>query len=164
MAFLTGGYNSSSTSSTSQYNKTGTTNRNLTPFQTNLQAPVFSQIMKQLSDPYAAVAPFRQQARNQVNQNYSGLADQLRQQFFTTGGGGSGKYGQATLQGELARRGQLSDVDQQAQMSAAQNQLSWQQIAQQLLGMNFGTTSTESGTAAGTGERSGFNIGGGVGV
>jgi hypothetical protein len=129
---------------------TSTTNRNLTPFQTQLQGPVYAQLMQQLQDPSKTVEPFRVAARNRVNANYTGLGDQLRQQFLTTGGGASGKYGRATLQYDLARRGALSDVDQQAQQSAAGNQFSWAQIANQLLGMNFGSTTTGSGTSSGT--------------
>ncbi len=124
MAFLSGGYSSQDQSGTSKTSGTSTTSRALTPYQTQLQSPVFSQIMQQLQDPSKTVEPFRVQARNQVNQNYTGLADSLRNQFFTTGGGASGKYGAATLQGDLARRGQLSDVDMNAQESAAGRQLS----------------------------------------
>lgn len=163
MGFLSGGYSSSSTSGSTTGQTSGTTSRTLTPFQTQLQAPVYAQIMQQLQDPSAGVEPFRVAARNKVNANYTGLADSLRQQFFSTGGGGSGKYGQAVLQGDLARRGALSNVDQQAQESAAANQINWQQLAQGLLGMNFGSTSSGSSSGTSQGDTSGFGINGGVG-
>src|SRR5579871_3027670 len=116
------GFGGSSSKYSNQQSSTGTstTTRNLTPYQSSLQGPLFSYVQSALSNPTAVVNPYRQAARSQVNSTYSGLGDSLRQQFMgTTGGGASGKYGTATLQGNLARLGALSNVDTSFGQTAA---------------------------------------------
>ncbi|HLG99820.1 MAG TPA: hypothetical protein VKX49_26155 [Bryobacteraceae bacterium] len=97
-----------------------------------------------MANPQSTVQPFQQQAANQINQNYNGLADSLRQQFLSTGGGSSGKYGMALAQANLQRAGQLAGNDTSFQQTAASLPLEASQIAQALLGMNFGQTSQTS--------------------
>lgn len=164
------GYNNSTTKNTNQFsnqssqNGTSSTNRNLTPFQSASQAPLFNYISSLMTNPSATIAPFQNQARNDVNSNYNGLSDSLRQQFMSTGGGSSGKYGMAQTQGTLARVGQLSNVDNQFQQTAAQLPLQASQIMESLLGMNFGSTTnasqtgTQSGNSSGTSNTSGFSL------
>ncbi len=167
MGQIGGGYNSSHTSSQFQNSMTGTsdTNRNLLPEQAQTAPDIFATLHRYLMDPQAAVNPARLAARNQVNQNYSGLADRVRQKFLTTGGGGSGKSGQAMLQGELGRTGALSTVDQAAQEQAATLPLTATQLAEAFLGINLGektdVNQQQSGTSSGS--TSGWNIGAKVG-
>ena len=136
-------YNQNGTSS-------GTTSKVLTPEQLAAQTQL-SQVIHALStNPAAFLAPAQNQARNQVNDNYAGLADSLRQQFMANpGGGGSGKYGTAALTGDLARRKSLSDVDTSFAEQKAAAPLTAAQLSTQLLGMNMGTTTT--GATANTG-------------
>ncbi len=167
MGFITGGYNSSKTSNQFQNSMTGSsdTNRNLLPEQAQTAPDIFATLHRYLTDPEAAVNPARMAARNQVNQNYSGLADRVRQKFLTTGGGQSGKSGQAMLQGELGRTAGLSDVDMAAQQQAATLPLTATQLAEAFLGINLGektdVNQQQSGTSSGS--SSGWGIGAQVG-
>jgi|SRR5579864_7755441 len=145
--------NKTSTTSNSFANgSTNSTNRVLTPYQTALQGPLFSYISQLMTNPTATLQPFKQQARDQVNQNYNGLSDSLRQQFLSTGGGSSGKFGTALAQGDLQRTGDLSNVDNTFAAQASALPLQAESLGTNLLGMNFGTTSTStnSGTSNGT--------------
>lgn len=142
---------STSSNQNSNFSTSGSTNtqRTLTPYQSAIQAPLFSYISNLMTNPGAAIAPFQVQARNNVNANYNGLADSLRQQFLgSTGGGGSGKFGMALASGNLKRLSQLSDVDNQFAQTAAQLPLQASSIAQALLGMNFGQTTDTSATGS----------------
>lgn len=136
---------------------TGTTTRNLTPYQTALQAPLFDYIRKLMTPggATAAVAPYAAQARDQANSTYGGLADSLRQQFLATGGGTSGKYGMALAGGNLARLGALQGVDTEAATTAAALPLTAASLAQQMLGQTYGQTTTQAGTETATGSATG---------
>lgn len=170
MASLSGGYNSSSSS----YEKSGSTtgqqqgqvSKTLSAEQAAIQPSIFRTLQNYMLNPQAAINPARMAARNQVNNDYSGLANQVRQQFLTTGGGASGKAGEAQLQGSLGQAGALANVDSAAAQQAAALPLTAEQLAAQFLGINMGQTSsgTESGTSAekGSGSQSGWNIGGGL--
>ena len=147
---------SSTTNSTTNQSQsgTGTTTKNLTPYQSLLQGPLSSTIMQLMTNPEQFVAPFAAQARDATNSTYAGLGDTLRQQFMgTTGGGQSGKFGQALASGNLQRLGALQGVDTTAAMTAATLPLTAAQLAEQFLGQNFGTTSTN--TATGTSNTTG---------
>lgn len=171
MASITGGYNSSHSSNqfqnqgTSNTSGTSTTARNLLPGQSASASDIFSVLHNYMMNPQAAVNPSRMAARDQVNRNYAGLADRVRQQFLTTGGGASGKAGQAQLQGELARSGEVANVDNAAAQQAAALPLTAAGLAEQFLGINLGqtttgnelTNTTNSGTSSGS--SSGWGIG-----
>lgn len=155
----------------SLYNQGGTTSgeqdRILTPEQMQAQSQITQLIHALATNPDQFLAPAQNQARNQVNDNYSGVSDSLRQQFLANpGGGGSGKYGMAATQSDLARRGKLSDVDTAFAQEKSQLPLTAAGLSQQLLSMNMGTKST--GTTANTGTSSttatGHSEGSGTGV
>lgn len=171
MPFLLGsaGFSDTSTNTSQNFNQntnttgnttasgatTGTASKTLTPYQASLQQPLFSYI-QQLMMPggaQAAVAPFTAASRDATNSTYSGLADMLRQQFMTTGGGQSGKYGTALTQGNLQRLGALQNVDVTGEEQAAALPLTAASLASNLLGLNFGetTSGTQTGTSASTG-------------
>ncbi len=127
-----------------------TTAKVLSPEQQKAQGSISQVIQALTKNPQAFLAPAQNQARNNVNENYGGVADSLRQQFMGgTGGGASGKYGTAALRSDLARRGQLSGVDSTFASEAAMLPVTAAGLAQNLLGVNMGTTST--GKTAGTG-------------
>lgn len=73
----------------------------------------------------------------------------------TTGGGGSGKFGTAMVQGDLARRGALNNVDTTMAQTAATLPMQAEQMGQGLLGMNMGSTSSTSGTSSSNGTQVG---------
>ena len=135
----------------------GTTARVLSPEQQQAQTQLSKIITSLSSNPKAFLAPAQNSAREGVNANYGGLADSLRQQFLTGGGGSSGKYGTAALKADLARRGQLSDVDNSFSSQAALLPLTAAGLAQNLLGINLGTSTT--GTSSSTGTTSGTTTG-----
>lgn len=158
------GNQSQSTQGTTQQNiaqtgtSNGTTSRVLTPEQLQSQSQLTQIIHALATNPQQFLAPAQSQARNQVNDNFSGLGDSLRQQFMgNPGGGGSGKYGTAALQGDLARRKALSDVDTTFNVEGSQLPLTAANLSTQLLGMNMGTTST--GTTSNTGSTTGKTTG-----
>jgi hypothetical protein len=151
-------YNQNGTSS-------GTTTRVLTPEQLAAQTQLTQIIHALATNPDQFLAPAKNKARNDVNDNYAGLADSLRQQFMATpGGGATGKYGAAALPADLSRRKALSDVDTSFDVARSSAPLTAAQLSQQLLGMNFGQTSTgattntggSTGVATGTGSTKEF--------
>ena len=178
-SFLGGslGFGDQSTTTSQQFNQntntssnaTGSTSRTLTPYQTALQSPLFNYITRAMTQPgaEATIAPFTAAAMDATNSTYAGLADTLRQQFMGTGGGNSGKFGTALAQGNLQRLGALQNVQQTGQEEAAALPLTAASLASQLLGMNFGETSTASstgssstsGTSSGKSSSSGFSLG-----
>lgn len=128
---------------------TASNQRTLTPYQQNLQSPLFQYISQLMSNPQKTVAPFRAAARDQVNNSYNGLADTLRQQFMANGGGGkSGKFGTGLVQGNLQRLGQLGATDTAFDQTEAQLPLQGSELATQLLGMPFGSTSAANSTSS----------------
>jgi hypothetical protein len=139
-----------------QGSQSGTTARVLTPEQQQAQTQLTQTIHALATNPQQFLAPAQNQGRNDVNDNYSGLADSLRQQFLgTPGGGGSGKYGSAALQGDLARRKQLSDVDSSFAQQGAMLPVTAAGLSQNLLGMNMGQTSTGSTSTSGSSTQTG---------
>lgn len=149
--------NASTTGSTTESGTTsggtsGTTSRNLAPQQYQMLPQLSSLIQQLATDPKSFVAPSQEAAREEVNGNYSGVGDALRQQFMTGGGGGgSGKYGKAALQSDLARRGALSQADVTANANAAMLPLTAAQMMQQFLGIDFGSSTNSNSTATSTG-------------
>lgn len=168
MIGIGGGYSSQDTSNQFQQSTTGnsTTNAVKSPYQNATQPDIFATLHQYLTNPQAAVNPARMAARNQVNDDYSGFADRVRQKFLTTGGGNSGKSGKAILSGELGRTAGLATADSTAQQEAAQLPLTATQLAEAFLGINMGQGTTGTSTTSGTssGNTSGYNISGKVAV
>lgn len=132
--------------------------RVLSPEQQAAQTSLGKIINSISANPGQFLAPAQNQAREEVNQNYGGLADSLRQQFMGgTGGGSSGKYGTAALKGDLARRGALSGVDNTFAVAQSQLPLTAAALSQNLLNTNLGTVGTTAGKTVGTTEQSGVS-------
>jgi hypothetical protein len=153
---LTGAFSNSpankttTTSGSQNYSTSGTStsSQNLTPYQSSLQAPLFSYIQNLMTPAgaQAAVQPFTQASMDSTNSTYAGLGDTLRQQFLTTGNGQSGKYGNAMVQGNLQRLGALQGVQNTGQEEAAALPLQASSLATNLLEHPFGSTTSTSGT------------------
>lgn len=142
----------STTSNTGSTTGTSTTGRTLFPGQSTLMNNLMGYANTAMTDPSALTAPYQQAARDQVDSNYSGLANSLQQQFLSTGGGTSGKYGTALEQGNLARTGQLASTDQQfAQENATLPLTVANSLGTNLMNMNFGSTTSNSGTTSSNG-------------
>lgn len=128
---------------------TSSARRYLTPEQQSLQTPLSALVSRRINDPSAGLAPIKNQAINDVNRRYSALPDVLREKY-ATGPGKSGKYGRASTQAELARLGELGDVDANFAKLIYDAQTSGAQLGTNLLGMNFGSDVTSSGTFEGS--------------
>lgn len=122
------------------------TARTLLPGQSGLIGPTSSLLSEAMSNPGKFVAPGQNQAREQVNENYSGLADKLHSQFLSLGGGSSGKFGTSLVKGDLARRADLSKVDSEAATTASTIPFTAANLANQMLGLNFGSSTNTSGS------------------
>lgn len=150
--------NKTSTSNNTSANSTtasnaGTSNyaQNLNPAQTQVLNPVSDELTSILSNPQGYIAPFQSEAINQVNDSYSGVANSLRQQFLATGGGTSGKYGLALASANQGRLAQISNVNTSAAQQAETLPLQATSLAEGLLGLNFGGTTANTGSASTTG-------------
>jgi hypothetical protein len=153
-------YNQGGTSS-------GTTARTLTPEQLQAQTQITQLIHALATNPGQFLAPAQNDARNQVNDNYAGVSDSLRQQFLANpSGGSSGKYGTVATQADLARRGDLSKVDTTFATEKSQLPFTAAGLSQQLLNMNMGqtTTGTTSNTGTSSSTATGHEEGSGTGV
>ncbi len=163
------GINHSSTDTSFQNSGTtanqGAVSKTLSPEQAAIQPSIFATLQKYMMDPQDAVNPSRMAARNQVNNDYSGVADRVRQQFLTTGGGSSGKAGQAQLQSSIGQAGDLANADNTAAQAAAALPLTAEQLAAQFLGINMGQTSSSTGQTSnqGTGTSSTTGVNAGIG-
>lgn len=138
-----------STNGSSQLSTSGssTVQRNLDPAQQSIENPLFSLVGQLLSSPGQYVAPFQTQARNEVNDTYDSDAAGLRQQFLATGGGSSGKYGLALANANNSRLSNLADTDATFAQTEAQLPLTAAGLASNLLGLNFGQTTSTAGSS-----------------
>lgn len=153
--------------STTNTGTTGTTGstyaQTLTPAQQAAQAQLSKTISAISTNPQAFVAPAASAAREGINQNYSGVADTLRQQFMGgSSGGASGKYGGASLTSDLARRGQIASSDTSFANTAAMLPITGAGLAQNLLATNLGGTTAGTSATTGTGTTSGTTTSGTV--
>lgn len=106
------------------------------------------------------VSPLRTQARNRVNQTFSGVDSALRDKFLSSGGGASGKFGRAATQTELARRGALVNSDADFDRMILELQDRGAGLSERLLGMNFGEefSGSSSNATANSSSSSGFGV------
>lgn len=104
------------------------------------------------TNPQEFVAPAASAAREGINQNYTGVADSLRQNFMSGGGGGaSGKFGGAALSTDLARRGALANSDANFAATAAALPVTAAGLSENFLNTNLGQTSAGTSATTGTG-------------
>ena len=168
---IAGGSSSQNTNSLqnilSSGSTTATQSKTLTPYQSALQSPLFQTIQNLMTNPMQTIAPLVTQAKNNIVGQYKGVSNQLRQQFMgTPGGGASGKYGTGQLAADLGERSDLSNADIQGAATASQLPLSAANIAEGLLGLNFGQTASGTSTGnqntTGTSNTQGSNFSGGL--
>jgi len=136
----------------SQGTSAGSRERSLTPYQQQVQPQLFKIMQAMATDPKSFLAPAQNAGREDVNANYSRASDMIRQQFMSNAtGNGGGKQGKAAVMSDLARRGDLSKVDNSFAQQAAQMPVTAAQLMQQFLGMDFGekTSGVTSGTNTG---------------
>lgn len=144
---------SSATAGNTNSNTSGTSSneRILAPGQSDLLQNLMKYSTSAMTNPSSLTAPFQTAARDQVNNTYSGLGDSLRQQFLSTGGGSSGKYGMALAQGNAQRLGGLSNVDSTfAQTNAMLPLQIANSLGTNLLNYNLGSTTTGNQSTTGS--------------
>ena len=136
----------SKSTSTENSSSTGTTTKTLLPEQQQALAQLMPYIGQLLGGNNAGLDPLKQFTRSQVNSNYGQFEDALRTKLGRSGGK-SGKLGTATRAMELSRLGQLSGVDADFAKMFLDEQSKGANLGMGLLGMNFGQTATQQGTA-----------------
>ena len=120
-----------------------------------------------LNDPEAGLAPLRAGRRNQVNQRYAGMPQMLADRMLSHGQK-SGKFGRATREMEMARFGEMADVDNWFAQLILEQKDKGVGIAERLLGQDFGgTVSTRGssrswGTGVAPGSATGSAVSGGT--
>jgi hypothetical protein len=109
--------------------------------------------IQSLYNPGQSLEPLRQGARSAVNQRYAGLSDAVAAKTMSHGAK-SGQFGGGVLKGELARLGDLGQVDTDYAKLALDQQSQGDALAMGLLGQNFGSSysSSDSGDRTTTGE------------
>lgn len=128
----------------SEYSKTTspTMSEEFQPLQSNL----ISSLSSLISDPSAGTEQVRTGLLDQVNRNFAGMPGRVGTALAKRGFATSGKMG-ASLKGlELARSGQLSDVNTSMAQTVLQRQLQGLSLVNAVLG-NLGKGYTESGTS-----------------
>lgn len=167
--------NTSGTSNTqtgNQFNNQGSTTPTYTAPQSTLQTNLAQALQTFLSgNGYTPqVQALQTQSADQINQTAKNTGTALQRQFAARGFGQSGPSGQATLQTELARQGNLAQNNANF-AGLALNQ--WNTGLQDALNFAFanpGQSATTSGTSSGTSDTqttgtsksSGTQIGAGV--
>lgn len=149
------GYSSNS----STQSGAGSSRRWLLPQQQDLLSPLMDRIKALTTDPSAGLEPIRQGLKTNVNENYSGMEDTLSSKLLSHGAA-SGKFGTAVRTADLARRSQLSGVDAQMAQMGLQQQNFGTSAAEQMLGMNFGTDTSNSMSSSQNGQ---YTVPGSVG-
>ncbi len=157
---LGGSYGSSSSSSKSSGSQAPT----YTGDQSGLQSTL-AQALQSMLGVFSTggispnVAAVQTQNADTINKSYSGLGDRINKFLAARGFGQSGESGKAQLSTELGRQGALAGNN----ANAAANQLNlgsnWLQDALAFAFANPGQVSS----ATGSGNSSGFSVGGGVG-
>lgn len=87
------------------------------------------------------LAPLRTAGRNQINAAYSGVPQRLADKMLAFGGR-SGKFGRAMREAEMGRLSSLSGFEGDLAGMGLQAQMGGASLAEQLLGMDFGSTMT----------------------
>lgn len=130
---------------------TATTTRNLLPFQQDIIPQLTGYTSDLLTNPGKLLAPIRQQGVNQINRNYARVPQQLADRLLSFGGNASGKFGRALRESELARQASISSLDSALAQQMLAQQGQGASLAEQLLGMNFGSTVSQEGSSSSSG-------------
>lgn len=103
-----------------------------------------------LTDPSAGLEPIRAASTDRINRRYAAMPDKLSERFASRGYGSSGDFGNSLYETEVARSGELFDLDSQIAQLILAEKNQGASLSEQLLGMTRGTTSTSTGTTPST--------------
>ena len=143
------------------------TRRRLLPEQEEALGLLSDRIRTMLTAPEAGLRPLRLAQRSKVNATFSAAPTALAAKFLRSGQP-SGKYGRAARMTELARLGELSDVDTAFAGYSIDRRDRALSLAERLLAQNFGTDVSTSmaaksaGTGVGPGSALGSAVSGGL--
>lgn len=155
----TNGYTSTSGSS-----GTSTTTKNLSDFQKAIEPDLYGYGLGLIKNPSQYIDPIRKAATAQINQNYSSAPSGIAQKMLAYGGSKSGKFGKAMVQSELARYSDINNLNGQLAPLTMQQQNFGANLLQQMLGLNYGSTTTNNNTATNSGVNSGTSSGSGINI
>jgi hypothetical protein len=157
----------SSSTTGGSYNNSGGFRRFLAPEQQDILSQLKSRATGQMTDPSAGLAPLRNASVNSINNSAAAVPGALAARFLGSGANRSGKYGRAARIAETGRLGAIANVDNQVGQMALQRQDEGSQLLERLLGMNFGSDTTASGSQDGFSNGSqtgaGSSLAGGLG-
>lgn len=97
-------------------------------------------------------------AQDNVNRRYASMPGKISQSMAARGFGSSGNFGNSMYASDFQRSGDLSDLDAQFAQMGINQQNQGASIAQQMLAMTRGSTTT--GTGPSTALSDGFQSGG----
>jgi hypothetical protein len=98
-----------------------------------------------MSDPAAGLQPLKLSAMEGINRNYAQLPDTISRKLASRGYGSSGKMGGALYGTELARMGDLSDLEGKFAGMVADRQNQGASLGEQLLALASGKDVTNTG-------------------
>ncbi len=87
-----------------------------------------------------------------MNADYTGGWQGLRDKLLASGGTASGKFGTAARQMEMGRVNKLADTNTAYDAMALQQKNNAASLAERLLGLNFGQTTTGTNVSTASGE------------
>lgn len=144
--------------STSKSTSTSTSSVNTPDSVAPLQQSLIDMLMKRMQDPTQGTDPVRLAGRNQINANFEGVDQAVRDKFGTSGGK-SGKVGAGIRKTENARGTALSGFDGDIASLILGRQDNTLSLSEQLLRSMQGTTTTGSGTQTNPGNVAGAGLG-----
>lgn len=173
---VAGGLNNSKAARTSEYDQdqqgsgstqssaanSNTIRRDLTDEQRTALQQLFGFGSGLVQNPMSGLEAIKSAALNQTNSNYGGVMDALKAKLLASGQAASGKFARGARATELARIGDISGLEGQFAQMGNQRQLAGAGILQNILGMNFGETSTGQASNVGATSNQGRNWGTGV--
>lgn len=113
-----------------------------------------------INNPSAGLAPIKNAAIDNVNRNYMKVGSRLGSSFASRGYGSSGGLGNAMLQTEFQRGGDLSNIEGEFGKAAIERQNFGAGLGQNLLNFGRGSTSTGTSTTPDTSLSNGLLSGG----
>ena len=123
---------------------TSSTTPTMTPEMQALQDQLSKYSSDSMSNPEAGMAPIKNAATDQINRNYMNAPARLSSQFGSRGYGSSGSFGNSLYQTEMARGGDLSNLEGQFAQSAINQKNFGANLGAQLLNYGKGSTSTNT--------------------
>jgi hypothetical protein len=123
-----------------------------------LMAQLQAYSTQSMNDPSAGFAPIRQAGLDNINRTYMDVPNQVASQLAARGYGSSGSMGNSLYRVALQRGGAVSDFEGNLASKAIDQRNTGASLAQQLLSLNRGTTTT--GTTPDTSLSNAFGTGG----